>query len=158
MKVERWTLSSQDALIGVELTATLTDSDGGVPDPRELTGITWTVGNGQRSQSTPLRIQRKALLKRSSPGRRRTPTRRKPATGAMYLRAIAMYTDRTRDAADVDAADNMLFMNTATSAATTAVRNNPDNQAPEFEEDASTFRVVEENTKALAGATGDDAR
>ena len=47
-------------------------------------------------------------------------------------------------------------MNTATSAATTAVRNNPDNQAPEFEEDASTFRVVEENTKALAGATGED--
>ena len=35
-------LSSQDALIGVELTATLTDSDGGVPDPRDLTGITWT--------------------------------------------------------------------------------------------------------------------
>ena len=35
-------LSSQDALIGVELTATLTDSDGGVPAPRVLTGVTWT--------------------------------------------------------------------------------------------------------------------
>ena len=52
-----------------------------------------------------------------------------------------MYTDRTRDAATVD--PNMLFMNTATSAATTAVRINPDNQAPKFDEGASTFRVVE---------------
>ena len=32
-------LSSQDALIGVELTATLTDSDGGVPTPGSLTSI-----------------------------------------------------------------------------------------------------------------------
>ena len=51
---------------------------------------------------------------------------------------------------------NMLFMNTAMSDSTTAVRNNPENQAPEFDEGASTFRVVEENTKALAGETGDD--
>ena len=34
-------LSSQDALIGVELTATLKDSDGGVPDPAKFTGVTW---------------------------------------------------------------------------------------------------------------------
>ena len=51
----------------------------------------------------------------------------------MYLRAIAMYTDRTRDGADVEADANMLFMNTATSDPTTAVRNNPDNQAPKFD-------------------------
>ena len=31
-------LSSQDALIGVELTATLMDSDGGVPAPGKFTG------------------------------------------------------------------------------------------------------------------------
>ena len=74
----------------------------------------------------------------------------------MYLRATAMYTDRTRDGADVDDDDNMLFMNTAMSAVTTAVRNNPENQAPTFGEGASTFRVVEENTKALAGDAGED--
>ena len=34
-------LSSQDALIGVELTATLKDSDGGVPDPGTFTGQKW---------------------------------------------------------------------------------------------------------------------
>ena len=34
-------LSSQDALIGVELTATLKDSDGGVPAPAKFTGVTW---------------------------------------------------------------------------------------------------------------------
>ena len=34
-------LSSQDALIGVELTATLKDSDGGVPDSGKFTGVTW---------------------------------------------------------------------------------------------------------------------
>ena len=35
------TLSKQDALIGVELTATLTDSDGGVPNAGVLTGVMW---------------------------------------------------------------------------------------------------------------------
>ena len=44
-----------------------------------------------------------------------------------------------------------------TSAATTAVRNNPANQAPEFKEEASTFRVVAENTMALTGTDDDDA-
>ena len=34
-------LSSQDALIGIELTATLTDSDGGVPNDDVLTGVKW---------------------------------------------------------------------------------------------------------------------
>ena len=35
------TLSSQDALIGVELTATLSDSDGGLPDPAQFTDQKW---------------------------------------------------------------------------------------------------------------------
>ena len=41
------TLSSQDALIGVELTATIADSDGGVPDPSVLTGVTWQLAQGR---------------------------------------------------------------------------------------------------------------
>ena len=47
-------------------------------------------------------------------------------------------------------------MNTATSDPTTAVRNNPDNQRPVFEEAPRTIRLVEENTEALTGATGAD--
>ena len=77
-----------------------------------------------------------------------------------HLRAMATYTDRTRDednddTNNGDAANFVGFENTATSDATTAVRNNPDNQAPKFKEGASTFRVVEENTEALS-ARGDD--
>ena len=138
-------LSSQDALIGVELTATLTDSDGGVPDPRELTGVTWqwAISDDDDPDGTFEDISGA------------TSDTYEPTAGDrfMYLRATAMYTDRTRDAAETD---NMLFMNTAMSAVTTAVRNNPENQAPTFGEGASTFRVVEENTKALAGDAGED--
>ena len=139
-------LSSQDALIGVELTATLTDSDGGVPDPRELTGVTWQWATSEDGSDESFSDISGATSDTY------TPT---AGDRGDYLQATAMYTDRTRDAATVD--PNMLFMNTATSAATTAVRINPDNQAPKFKEGASTFRVVEENTKALAGADGDDA-
>ena len=79
-----------------------------------------------------------------------------------HLRAMATYTDRTRDENNVDTdntADAMFvgFENTAMSDATTKVRNNPMNQAPKFKEGTSTFRVVEENTEALAGDADDDA-
>ena len=78
----------------------------------------------------------------------------------MYLRAMVAYTDRTRDE-DNDAANtneqrrltaSWDFMNTATSNATTAVRNNPSNQRPVFTEGSRTVRLVEENTRALTGA------
>ena len=142
-------LSSQDALIGVELTATLTDSDGGVPDPRDLTGITWTW-EIDASENPDFTGDETVISGATSDTY--TPT---AGDRGKYLRAIAMYTDRTRDGATAD--PNMLFMNTAMSDPTTAVRNNPDNQAPKFKEGASTFRVVEENTKALAGDADDDA-
>ena len=48
-------------------------------------------------------------------------------------------------------------MNTVTSDATTAVLDNPANQAPVFAEGATTVRLVEENTKALTGTDDDDA-
>ena len=50
----------------------------------------------------------------------------------------------------------MSFMNTAVSDSTTPVRNNPMNQAPEFGEGASTFRVVEENTMAVEADPNED--
>ena len=60
----------------------------------------------------------------------------KAAERGMYLKAMATYTDRTREEILVVGADDTAavgFENTATSDATTAVRNNPDNQAPEFD-------------------------
>ena len=138
-------LSSQDALIGVPITATLKDSDGGVPDPATLTGVTWTWerDNDTNPDNTNTADQDDIEDEESDTY---TPT---TDDKGMYLRATAMYTDRTRDATN-------LFMNTAVSDPTTAVRNNPDNQAPEFK-DARTFRVVEENTMALTDADDDDA-
>ena len=149
-------LSSQDALIGVELTATLTDSDGGVPDPRELTGVTWQWYSLIAATTDLDSTTDGDVIKRAA-----SPSYM-PVAGdrGRYLKAMVTYTDRTRDEdVDPDAADddgNALFDNMAVSDSTTAVRNNPDNQAPEFKEGASTFRVVEENTKALAGETGED--
>ena len=78
-------LSSQDALIGVELTATLTDSDGGVPDPRDLTGVTWQWTKSETADGTFDDI----------PGA--TSDTYTPTAGDRddYLQATAMYTDRT---------------------------------------------------------------
>ena len=47
-------------------------------------------------------------------------------------------------------------MNTATSDATTRVRNNPDNQAPVFAEGRTAVRLVEENTEAVPGDENED--
>ena len=67
-----------------------------------------------------------------------------------HLRAMATYTDRTREEIlgcwRIRNTADFGFENTAMSDATTPVRNNPMNQAPKFKEGASTFRVVEENT------------
>ena len=148
-------LSPQDALIGVELTATLTDSDGGVPGTGDFTDQKWTwhrlATAGATAEST------NAIAGATSAAY--TP---KVADKDMFLKAMVTYTDRTRDEDNTpgnnDAGNNFVgFENTVTSDSTTAVRNNPMNQAPKFKEGASTYRVVEENTKALTGNDDDDA-
>ena len=93
--------SLQDAVIGVPITATLTkDSDGGVPDPATLTGVMWTWerGNDTNPDNTNTADQDDIEDEESDTY---TPT---TADKDMYLRATAMYTDRTRDATN-------LFMN-----------------------------------------------
>ena len=52
MKMEMVELSSQDALIGVGLTATLTDSDGGVPDLGQIMGQDWELAEDHPRQWT----------------------------------------------------------------------------------------------------------
>ena len=137
-------LSSQDALIGVELTATLTDSDGGVPTSGTFTDIKWTWYSLGMVGEDP--GDTNAISKATS----NTYT---PVVGdrGRFLTARVSYTDRTRDENIVDP-PVVGFTNTATSDPTTGVRDNPLNQRPTFVEDARTARVVEENTKALAGA------
>ena len=145
-------LSSQDALIGVELTATLTDSDGGVPDPATLTGVTWVWERDDDTTNDDTNADPEAVISGATSASY-TPV---AADRGMHLRAIATYTDRTYDEDNDDDTAVMSFMNTAVSDSTTAVRNNPANQAPKFTDGASTFRVVEENTMALMGADGTD--
>ena len=152
-------LSAQDALIGVELTATFKDSDGGVPTAGTFTDVVWswhrleaeTVEAAAAIEATDANAINLAKSNTYTPV---------AADRGRYLKAMASYTDRTRDENNVDTdntadANFIGFTNTATSDATTAVRNNPQNQRPVFAEGTRTARVVEENTKALTGATGE---
>ena len=149
-------LSSQDALIEVELTTTLTDSDGGVPTPGRFTDVKWQWHRLDMAAEAPDVSDadtNNAIEDETSASY--TPT---ADDRGKYLKVTATYTDRTRDEDNMDENNNaeaffVPFMNMATSDATTAVRNNPDNQAPKFKEGASTFRVVAENTMALMGTT-----
>ena len=147
----------QDALIGVELTATLTDSDTGAPDPAQFIDQVWQW-HSLEMPDTPI-ADTTAIAGATSPSY--TPV---AADRDRYLRAVVTYTDRTRDEDNNDennTADNnppfVGFTNTATSNATTAVRNNPSNQRPVFTEGTRTVRLVEENTEALTGDADDDA-
>ena len=127
------TLSSQDALIGVELTATLSDSDGGVPDPAQFTDQKWTWHRLTSDQSVTDVADENAIMMAASSTY--TPV---AADQGMLLAARVTYTDRFG------------ANTTATSAATRAVQPNADNRAPKFGEGASTFRVIMENAAADA--------
>ena len=154
----------QDALIGVELTATLTDSDTGAPNTAQFIDQQWSwhvfdAGDAEAAEAVEADAEN-AITGANSPAY--TPV---VADRGMYLKAMVTYTDRTRDEdnnADNNTATNdppfVGFMNTVTSNATTAVRNNPSNQRPVFTEGSTTVRLVEENTEALTGtdADGDD--
>ena len=152
-------LSSQDAMIGIELTAELTDSDSGAPDPAQFIDQVWTWHRLATAAAAAERTGQDANAIAGASSDKYTPV---VADRGMYLKAMVSYTDRTRDE-DNDGTNNdadgdfVGFMNMATSDATTAVRNNPDNQRPMFAEGASTVRLVEENTKALTGTADDDA-
>ena len=143
----------QDALIGVELTATLTDSDTGAPNTAQFIDQMWSW---HRLATADAAIADGIVIAgATSPSY--TPV---VADRDMFLKAMVTYTDRTRDEDNDNtndgAADFVGFTNTATSNATTAVRDNPTNQRPVFTEGSRTVRLVEENTRALTGASGQD--
>ena len=151
-------LSSTDATIGIELTATLTDSDSGAPDPSQFIDQVWSWHRLDMASNAAVRTGQDANAIAGATSSAYTPV---GDDRGMYLKAMVTYTDRTRDE-DNDGNNNNVatfvgFMNTATSDPTTAVRNNPDNQSPVFAEGASAVRLVEENTVALTDTDDDDA-
>ena len=152
-------LSSQDAMIGIELTAQIIDSDGGAPDSARFIDQVWQWHRLAMADEEPNSTDTDDNnVIGGATSDTYTPV---GADRGMYLKARATYTDRTRDENNIDTDNNagddfVGFMNTATSDATTRVRNNPDNQAPVFTDGATTVRLVEENTEAVPGDTDND--
>ena len=120
-------LSPEDAVPGVELTATLTDPEGGVSASGQITGERWTWLRGNETlaadNGTPIENEI-------------SPTYT-PASGdvGMYLMAMVTYT--YQGGAEKTGVSDAVQVQTS-----------HDNQAPRFREGASTFRVVMEDVAA----------
>ena len=140
-------LSTQDAVIGVPLTATLTDSDGGV------NRVTWAWYG--------LVMADDDLSDNEETGNRIADAESATYTPVgddenMFLRAKATYFDRIYDPDpdDIDTTEDGTFRETAVSSATTVVHDAPANTAPRFKEGSATERYVEENApneRAIGG-------
>ena len=124
-------LSPEDAVPGVELTATLTDPEGGVSASGQITGERWTW---HRDSSEIFEASDgNDIDNATSP----TYTPTSDDVGD-YLKAMVSYVYQggaTRKTGVSDAVQ---------------VQTSHDNQAPRFKEGASTFRVVAESVAALA--------
>ena len=129
------TLSSEEALVGVELTATLADSDGGVSASGQITDESWTWHRGSTAANA------------TTPILGATSSTYTPVTAdadAGYVRAMVSYTYQF-------GADEK----TGTSDAIQVLISR-ENQAPKFSDGASTFRVVAENAPDGDADTADD--
>ena len=124
-------LSSQDAQMGVELTATLSDDDGG-PNAAQIADQSWTWHRLAETDADNAATADNAISGAKSATY--TPTR---SDSGMVLKAMVSYTDR-------------YGMQAETSDATRLVRAAAANQAPKFNEGASAFRIVMENAKPNA--------
>ena len=143
-------LSTQNAVVGTEITATLTDSDG------EIARIMWAWQSVDPGTTVCADLAADAAGWEDIKGA--ASATYTPASGDTgdCLRAMAWYMDRTTTEVDVvipsddgdpgDDVDNPVrFINTAVSVATTAVRDDPANQTPEFVDGTTTVRYVNEN-------------
>ena len=74
-------LSSQDAMIGIELTAQIIDSDGGAPDSDRFIDQVWTWHRLATAAEAP-NLSKTLMLIMSSRERPRTRTHRSVLTGA----------------------------------------------------------------------------
>ena len=95
------TLSPPDALIGVELTATIADSDGGVPTANTFTDIKWTW---HRLVAETAALAAEVVANADNDIEGETSDMYTPTADdrGMYLKAMATYTDRTRDTNNLD--------------------------------------------------------
>ena len=124
------TVTPETALIGVELTASLTDSEGGVAASGQITGERWTWLRGT-APDFAADVGTVILNETSS-----TYT---PDSEDRYLRAMVAY-----------AYQGGAVGKTGVSAVV-PVQISRENHAPRFADGASTFRVVPENTVPVSG-------
>ena len=123
-------LSAQDAQIGVELMATLSDDDGGVPNAAQITDQKWTWHRLASNETDNTNVSAGNAIAGATSSTY-TPV---SADSGMILAARVSYTDRHG-------------MKTWTSDITRVVRAAAANHAPKFSEGASTFRIIMENAK-----------
>ena len=121
-------LSSKDAQVGVELTATLTDPEGG--NPARFTNQMWTWHKGTSDAFTLTCVD--GNNNNSCIGGATSST----------------YTPSSADATMFLVAQVTYNGGDARSDATKAVQSNPGNLAPKFKEGTSTSRSIEENAQA----------
>ena len=126
------TLSSEEALVGVELTATLTDLDGGVSASGQITGESWTWFNGSGPAANNV-----ADMIDDATSSTYTPVAADATAG--YVRAMVSYTYQF--GVEKTAMSDVIQVLTSR-----------ENQAPKFRDGASTFRVVAEDAAPAAGA------
>ena len=134
-EVGKVTLSSEEAVIGVELTATITDTENGVSASGQITGENWSWHKATDAGFTPGEGNDIEGATSST----YTPVR---ADSANYLKARVTYTYQYGSTTKTSVSDAV------------QVRASRTNQAPKFRNGESTFRVVAENT---AANTADDA-
>ena len=123
-------LSSKDAQVGVELTATLTDPEGG--NPARFTNQKWTWHHAAAVAGFAPDDDN------AIPGATSSAYTPAFAYTGEYLKAMVTYTGGTTPFTVSDA--------------TNIVQDNPGNLAPKFKEGTSTSRSVPENTDANVGS------
>ena len=94
-------LSSQDATIGIELTAQIVDSDGGAPDSARFIDQVWTWHRLETAAEAPNfdTDDNNVITEANNVIEGATSDTYTPvgADRGMFLKARATYTDRTRD-------------------------------------------------------------
>ena len=140
------TVSPEDAVVGVELTATLAHMEGGVAASGQIANETWQwqtatapMGDGEtcaantadEAYSTSITGATKATY---------TPV---SANAGVCLRAMVTYNYQfAADTTPAESAGTLVLVSQA-------------NQAPKFKEGTSTFRVVKEDVEAVADDADD---
>ena len=150
-------LSTQDAVVGTEIVATLGDSDGDADVRERVERLSWQWQIGDVPAGGDMTCADVAAWEdiTTAMASGYTPV---PADNERCLRAMASYMDRTMtevdstpgdddpaDSTEGTIADVSRFLNTAFSPPTTKVRDDEENHAPEFGEAPATVRYVDEN-------------